>query len=341
MSEYQYYEFQAVDRPLSTKQMGELRRISTRAEISPHRFVNVYHFGDFKGDPVKLMAGYYDAFLYLANWGTRWLMLRVPKKLLDPGVAVAYVAADCLSVHEQRSELILSLRARDDEDYEWAEGTGWLGSIVPLRAELLRGDLRILYLGWLLGVQLEEVDEDALEPPVPPGLGALDGSLARAAEFLRIDTDLIAAAAEQSAGRQDAPLSNKELDRWIGKLPANKRDALLAELITSDDPHLVPELRQRALREVRGAPPLSGLRSLSSLVPGCRSPTTLRSPTCGISATWLKCRAMTRGSFRCGWRRFRPSTAGRRRSWIGSRRRFWGESGHDGHDSWSDSWPDL
>lgn len=70
MSEYQYYEFQAVDRPLTAKQMGKLRRISTRAEISPHRFTNVYNFGDFKGDPVKLMARYYDAFLYLADWGT-------------------------------------------------------------------------------------------------------------------------------------------------------------------------------------------------------------------------------------------------------------------------------
>ncbi len=96
MSEYQYYEFQAVDWPLTAKQMGELRRISTRAEISPHRFTNVYNFGDFKGDPVKLMARYYDAFLYLADWGTRWLMLRVPKKLLDPEAAVAYAAEDCL-----------------------------------------------------------------------------------------------------------------------------------------------------------------------------------------------------------------------------------------------------
>ncbi len=141
----------------------------------------------------------------------------------------------------------------DDEDYEWAEGPGWLGTIIPLRAELMRGDLRILYLGWLLGVQMEEVDEEELEPPVPHGLGALEGPLLRAAEFLRIDIDLIASAAEQSADRRDTPLAKKELDRWINRLAAKERNALLAELISSDDPHLVAEIRRRALLEVRGA----------------------------------------------------------------------------------------
>jgi hypothetical protein len=34
MSEYQYYEFRAVDRPLSQTEQGELRRVSSRARIS-------------------------------------------------------------------------------------------------------------------------------------------------------------------------------------------------------------------------------------------------------------------------------------------------------------------
>src|SRR5687767_6698097 len=44
MSEYQYYEFRAVDAPLTAKQMRELRAISTRAEITPTRFTNEYHW---------------------------------------------------------------------------------------------------------------------------------------------------------------------------------------------------------------------------------------------------------------------------------------------------------
>jgi hypothetical protein len=40
VSEYQCYEFVALDRPLSATQVEELRAISTCAEISPMRFWN-------------------------------------------------------------------------------------------------------------------------------------------------------------------------------------------------------------------------------------------------------------------------------------------------------------
>jgi hypothetical protein len=51
MSEYQYYEFQAVDRPLTAEQMTQLRSLSSRATITPTRFTNFYTWGGFKGDP--------------------------------------------------------------------------------------------------------------------------------------------------------------------------------------------------------------------------------------------------------------------------------------------------
>ncbi len=40
VSEYQYYKFQAIDRPLTEKQMEELRSYSTRATITRTSFVN-------------------------------------------------------------------------------------------------------------------------------------------------------------------------------------------------------------------------------------------------------------------------------------------------------------
>ena len=42
MSEYQYYEFAAIDRPLTREQMSRLRALSTRATITPTRFSNFY-----------------------------------------------------------------------------------------------------------------------------------------------------------------------------------------------------------------------------------------------------------------------------------------------------------
>ena len=56
MSEYQYYDFRAIDRPLTSSHRAELAKISTRAEISSTRFTNFYTFGDFKGNPVALVV---------------------------------------------------------------------------------------------------------------------------------------------------------------------------------------------------------------------------------------------------------------------------------------------
>jgi hypothetical protein len=68
MSEFQYYEFRALDRSLTRREMRELRAISTRAKITPTSFVNTYEWGDLKGDPNRFMEKYFDAFVYVANW---------------------------------------------------------------------------------------------------------------------------------------------------------------------------------------------------------------------------------------------------------------------------------
>src|SRR5215207_6189063 len=99
MSEYQYYEFQAVDRPLTREQMAELRALTSRATITPTRLVNVYHWGDFRGDPLRLIEQCFDAFVYVANWGTHQFMLKLPRRLLDPGAAGRYAVEGSLDVH--------------------------------------------------------------------------------------------------------------------------------------------------------------------------------------------------------------------------------------------------
>jgi hypothetical protein len=55
VSEYQYYEFAAIDRPLTEQELEEIGALSTRAEITPTSFKNVYHYGSFRGNPLKMM----------------------------------------------------------------------------------------------------------------------------------------------------------------------------------------------------------------------------------------------------------------------------------------------
>jgi len=192
MSEYQYYEFQALDHPLTESQMAELRKYSTRATITPTSFVNEYNWGDFKGDRRQWMEKYFDAFLYIANWGSHWLDFRVPKRLLDPETVSAYCTDESLACHAKDDFVLVSF-VSEDESGEWAEGEGWLASLTPLRADLMNGDLRCLYLGWLAGAQGNDFEDNDIEPPVPPGLEALSSSLQSLADFLRIDPDWIAA----------------------------------------------------------------------------------------------------------------------------------------------------
>jgi hypothetical protein len=253
MSEYQYYEFQAIDRPLDERAMAELRGITSRAEITPTSLVNVYHFGDFKGDPDRLMDKYFDAFLYVANWGTHRLMLRLPRRLFDPAATKPYRVPNVLTARATPTHVVLDFHSEAEGGY-WEEGEGWLDSLIPLRADLLAGDLRCLYLGWLAGVETGDLEADDLEPPVPPGLKRLSGPLKRLAEFLRVDLDLIEAAAAASAGEGPAGPSPEELITWVAALPEAEKNEFLVRAAQGDAAHLGGELLQRWRQDQARAP---------------------------------------------------------------------------------------
>jgi len=241
MSEYQCYEFVALDRPLTPSQMAELRAISTRAEITPTRFWNEYQWGDLKADPAKLVERYFDAHMYFANWGTHRLTLRIPVKRVDPKTLRAYFVGDAARARVAGQHVILDLHSEDEEPDYYEESQGSLATLAPVRTELIRGDLRVAYLAWLLGVQAGEVDDDGLEPPVPPGLSSLTAAQAAMADFLRLDEDLLAAAAEASAEETD---DSDALRAWALALPQRAKDQWLVRAIDDPDLALGAELRR-------------------------------------------------------------------------------------------------
>ena len=114
MSEYQYYEFLAIDHPLDADEQAQMRSLSTRARITATSFVNEYHWGDFRGDPTRLMERYYDAHLYVANWGTHRVMLRLPGNLLDPDVVEDYCVGEQFSARITNGFIVLDLTSEDD-----------------------------------------------------------------------------------------------------------------------------------------------------------------------------------------------------------------------------------
>jgi hypothetical protein len=234
MSEYQCYEFVSLDRPLTAKQLAELRALSTRAEISPTRFWNEYQWGDLKADPSKLMERYFDAHLYFANWGTHRLMLRIPKTRVALKLLREYFVSGKEKCLTTAGEHVVVDLVSDTEDPEYdEENRGALVVLSPLRAELIGGDLRFAYLAWLLAVQRNNVDDDVTEPPVPPGLGELSAAQQAMIEFLRIDVDLVAAAAMASATMTD---DREPLLHWVAAMSAKEKDAWLKRAI--EEPEL-------------------------------------------------------------------------------------------------------
>ncbi len=236
MSEYQYYEFVAIDEPLTPKQMAELRSRSSRASITPTSFVNDYQWGNLKGDPADWMRRYFDAHVYVANWCTCCLYLRVPKDAFDAETLQVFETESVFSVDGTRTHWLLEWTLSENENYDrFAEedGRGWMGRLAPLRDELLRGDMRPLYLGWLAGVSAGEVDDEATEPLTPPGLSRLTAAQQSLAEFLEVDEDLLTAAgqSDQQAVKPDSKIEAK-LDAWIAELPMAEKAAMLKLLLT-------------------------------------------------------------------------------------------------------------
>ena len=263
MSEYQYYEFQTIDRPLTAEQQVLLRKLSSRVELSATRAAFNYAYGSFRGEPLKVLEQHFDALLYSANWGSKQLAFRFPKyaltaEQLQPyllGEEERYVGVSYTTPHH----LVLNLEIREEEGYGWIEGEGLLDPLIPLREALLRGDMRALYLFWLRTAteragwaeDKEEDEEGAppfIEPPVPPGLGQLDPALQACAEFFAVDPDLIAAAAEASPS---LTATKEPLERWVTLLPEAERNALLVR-VARGETHVGITLLRR-LRELGGA----------------------------------------------------------------------------------------
>lgn len=271
MSEYQYYHFLAIDRPLSREDMAALRVLSTRASITATSFTNEYHWGNFKGDPDELMERYFDAFVYVTNWGSRHLQLRFPERLLSADAVAPYLVGGRLEARREGEFAILTFSA-DDESGHWElerDPGEWLPALVLLRDDLMNGDLRALFLAWLAAVQDGYVEEDEYEPPLPAGLGALTASQEALADLLMLDRDLIRAAA-QGSGPASAPAgpTRDELAAWIAKLPEEQKTALLVRVAVEGDATVGPELRlrHRVVTQVPVAIPAGGTRRTAGVL---------------------------------------------------------------------------
>ena len=110
MSEYQYYEWQTLDRPLTPEEQAAVSELSSHIEVTSSQAVVTYSWGNFKHDPRQVLARYFDAFLYLANWGSKRLAFRFPKGLLDSKQIEPYLWEYCIDLRPVGDYLIMEDR---------------------------------------------------------------------------------------------------------------------------------------------------------------------------------------------------------------------------------------
>ncbi len=249
MSEYQYYEWQTIDRTLTAEEQAAVSRLSSHIDVTSTRAWVEYHWSGFKHDPIQVLARYFDAFLYYANWGCQRLAFRFPKGLLDVAALQPYLWEYCSELERIGDALILDISYPDEDGGNYFEGEARLSALAPLRNDILNGDYRALYLAWLLAAAANDIDEE-LEPPVPPGLQELSAPLAEFVRFFQLDPFLVQAAAQASEPLRPAPMP--ALDVLIARLPRVECDAFLRRLVEGE-PMLAVKLKRR-LQELAGPP---------------------------------------------------------------------------------------
>ncbi len=249
MSEYQYFEFLAIDRPLSAREMDHLRAISTRARITPASFVNEYNWGSLKADPVDFMRRFFDAHVYLANWGEALFMVRLPLEAIDEKTLEPFCTTSHLTVEKLPDHWLLtwSLLGETEEydPFDFIEETGWMARLAPVREELLRGDLRSLSIGWLRAMTTGEAGVDAVVPAAMNGLQEWTGAQMALAEFLEVDKDLLAGAGMESRPGQSAEADETVFDTWLDQLSQPEARQYLRQLLAGQGVRAEREVKRR------------------------------------------------------------------------------------------------
>ncbi len=249
MSEYQYDEFVAVDGPISDEGLRYARGCSSRAEVSRFRWHNVYHFGDFHGKEETLLKDY-DAHFYIANWGTVRLGLAFPEGSLPREAIQPYLRGgkryeDTLTLQEIGKRWIVWWERNEEDGWEWTEGAGVIDQLIGVREELLRGDYRALFLGWLADFNPDEwanpKDKTVLLPPIPGGLDRLSPAQAALIEQFPVDRDALAVAASFS---QPSTLEPIPIATTIQRLPVTEMQTLLERVAGGEGLRVMSELNR-------------------------------------------------------------------------------------------------
>lgn len=260
MSEYQFYDFRAIDQSLTREEKEIVSSWSSRAHVSSGGATFTYHYSDFGQDPLDVVGKYFDMMFYIANWGSRRLIIKIPEAFFDERIRQYEIEG--LEIFDYKKSAIIDIDVSDEDYHEgWLEGEGMLNPFVSLRDDIIAGDYRCLYLIWLKLAVLEGLEEKQ-EPEVPNGLQELDGRILEFAEIFMIDNDLISVASQVSKPLQ--PHTTIDYSSTLQQLSeTDKNDWLLR--LTQNEPRLSQKFIQH-LSQSEVFPSTPGRRTVAEIV---------------------------------------------------------------------------
>ena len=236
MSEFQYYEFSAIDKPLSKEDRETVSGWSSRTEASSSGAIFTYHYSGFPKDEVQVVSKYFDAMFYAANWGQYRLILKLPQALFKISPVRQY-KADGLSICAAgEKHILIDFSPYDDgqEIEDWTEPEGKLSSLIQLRNDLILGDYRCLFLMWLKCVHVfygEKWSELKEKPSVPSGLQSLNAPLQELITIFQIDEAMVSEAAKES---QNPKVTKVDYQERIKNLSEQEKDEWLLKLVNQE-----------------------------------------------------------------------------------------------------------
>ncbi|WP_430013205.1 hypothetical protein ACQY1Y_17095 [Microcystis ichthyoblabe FBCC-A1114] len=256
MSEYQYYEFQAIDRPLTQEERAAICELSSRVKPTATTASFNYSYGNFRGDPKQVLARYFDIMYYITNWGTQQLMFRFPTSLINREAIELYCIDNYISLSFAGDWAILDWEFSQEEGFnDWIEGEGILSELIGLRQEILQQDYRGLYLAWLKAIDLSEgyidIDKTQLEPPLPPGLGQLSAAQKAFTEIFELDEHLLNVACASSG--KLTTISEQTWQQAISQLSASEREDFLLRLAKGEH-NLSAKFKQKLSQLIPNSP---------------------------------------------------------------------------------------
>lgn len=147
MSEYQYYEFCNINKPISSEVRTKMRALSSRTQTTTHSVAYTYNFGDFRGNPKELLAKYFDVFFYISNFGNLQLIFRYKKEDLDVNKIKTFFIQHVIEYETYGDYVLLDITIDDDNGgWGWIEGEGMLADLLPLYEEIKNGNYQLFLL---------------------------------------------------------------------------------------------------------------------------------------------------------------------------------------------------